>query len=77
MFGQGRVIELLTRVAQTTVPAGEVLRRLLGAVLEHRASRLEDDAATVLLDWHGANRLRDPYQARIGTDDDLGLTTYW
>jgi hypothetical protein len=40
-----------------------VLRRLSRTVMDHQDGRLQDDATTLLLEWHGRERA-DPY-----TDD--------
>ncbi len=48
-FGEGRVLEVIAATA--ALPASEVVRLMIHAVLDHRAGRLGDDATVVCIDW--------------------------
>lgn len=50
-FGVDRLKDLLERNLGMGLVASEVLRRTAGAVVEHRAEHLEDDATLVMLEW--------------------------
>ncbi len=50
-FGVDRLKDLLERNLGMGLVASEVLRRTAGAVVEHRAGHLEDDATLVMLEW--------------------------
>lgn len=52
-FGLYRLGDLLERESSTPRPPEEVLRRLVLAVVNHRGTRLRDDASMVLLHWDG------------------------
>jgi serine phosphatase RsbU (regulator of sigma subunit) len=62
-FGDGPLEDFLVRAVASGLPAPEVLRRLSRTVMDHQDGRLQDDATTLLLEWHGRERA-DPY-----TDD--------
>jgi serine phosphatase RsbU (regulator of sigma subunit) len=53
LFGMERLADLLEREAASGQPAGELLRRLVRAVLEHQAGGLRDDATLLLVNWTG------------------------
>jgi len=55
-FGARQLGQLLRETAQRS-PA-EVVRLLTGAVIDHRAGQLADDATAVCLDWHGPESQR-------------------
>ena len=48
-FGLERLVDLFGRTLLTEVPPAELLRRLVGVVLDHSAHELHDDAALVLV----------------------------
>jgi serine phosphatase RsbU (regulator of sigma subunit) len=50
-FGFGRFVDLVGRSALDRLRPDESVRHLLGAVLEHRQSDLDDDATMLLLQW--------------------------
>jgi hypothetical protein len=52
-FGLERLVDLFGRTLLTDVPPAELLRRLVGAVLDHSAHELHDDAALVLVQRRG------------------------
>jgi sigma-B regulation protein RsbU (phosphoserine phosphatase) len=53
LFGLDRLAGLLEREAASGQPAGELLRRLVRAVLEHQAGGLRGDATLLLVQWTG------------------------
>jgi hypothetical protein len=54
LFGLDRLADLLEREAASGLQAGELLRRLVRAVLDHQAGGLRDDATLLLLvQWTG------------------------
>lgn len=67
-FGEQRLAEFVVRAAAAGMPAPETLRRLNQAVLAHQGGRLQDDATTVLVEWHGA----DPDERRGGAGEQRG-----
>lgn len=50
-FGEDRLAEVLLETL--SIPPAEVVRIVSGAVLDHRAGQLKDDASIVILDWRG------------------------
>jgi serine phosphatase RsbU (regulator of sigma subunit) len=50
-FGEERLVELTEHAAATELPAPEMLRRLVAAVLEHQSGQLQDDATLLLAEW--------------------------
>ena len=50
-FGDERLVELTEHAAATELPAPEMLRRLVAAVLEHQNGELQDDATLLLAEW--------------------------
>jgi serine phosphatase RsbU (regulator of sigma subunit) len=52
-FGLERLIDLVGRFASEVVAPEEMVRRLVGNVVEHRAADLRDDATVVLVEWAG------------------------
>lgn len=50
-FGPERLARRFTELAKADLPVGEVTRRLVGDVLGHQASRLQDDATLLLVRW--------------------------
>lgn len=50
-FGDERLVELTEHAAATDLPAPEMLRRLVAAVLEHQSGQLQDDATLMLAEW--------------------------
>lgn len=52
-FGVDRLADLAGRFASNNVPAEEIVRQLVAAVLEHHNSQLADDATLVLAQWNG------------------------
>jgi serine phosphatase RsbU (regulator of sigma subunit) len=53
LFGFQRLADLLEREAASGHPPEELVRRLVGAVLEHQAGGLRDDATLLLAQWTG------------------------
>ena len=53
LFGLDRLADLLEREAASGQPPEELVRRLVGAVLEHQAGGLRDDATLLLARWTG------------------------
>jgi len=53
LFGLGRLTDLAEREAASGRPAEEFVRRLVGAVTDHQASKLRDDATLLLVQWTG------------------------
>jgi hypothetical protein len=54
LFGVDRLVDLLEQQAAGEQEPEELLRRVVGAVLEHQGGDLRDDATLVLLRWAGA-----------------------
>jgi hypothetical protein len=52
-FGQDRLVDLVTRHLASGLPAPEIMRRVVHALLDHQAGDLEDDATLVVVEWHG------------------------
>jgi len=50
-FSEERLADFVVRVSAAGQAAPEVLRRLIGAVLEHQDGVLQDDATVLLLEW--------------------------
>src|SRR4051812_18143921 len=50
-FGEERLVELTEHAAASGLPAPEVLRRLVIAVLDHQKGQLQDDALLLLAEW--------------------------
>lgn len=50
-FGEERLVELTEHAAASGLPAPEVLRRLVMAVLDHQKGQLQDDASLLLAEW--------------------------
>ncbi len=51
-FGIERLGWFLERAAASELSAGEISRRLAHAVLDHHGGKLQDDATTLLVQWH-------------------------
>ncbi len=51
-FGTERLVRFVTRHTASGQPAAETLRRLNRAILAHQNGALQDDATTVLVEWH-------------------------
>ena len=51
LFGRERLGDLLERSVASGLPASEVMRRLMHALLDHQRGRLQDDATLLLLEW--------------------------
>lgn len=51
-FGTDRLVELTNRETAAGRPAAETLRRLNDTILRHQQGKLQDDATTVLIEWH-------------------------
>jgi serine phosphatase RsbU (regulator of sigma subunit) len=54
-FGVERLADLLGQHAADQLEPEEIIRRLVGAVLEYRDDRLADDATVVMFRWNGPN----------------------
>ena len=52
-FGLDRLIDLATQHTSDQEEAEEVVRHLVGAVLDHQSDHLPDDATVVLFQWNG------------------------
>ena len=52
-FGFERLVDLTQNHASDLVRPQEIVRRLVGQVLEHQATELRDDATVVLVRWEG------------------------
>jgi serine phosphatase RsbU (regulator of sigma subunit) len=52
-FGIERLADLAGRTASDQLPAEEIIRHLVSAVLEHHHGELGDDATLVMVQWHG------------------------
>ena len=52
-FGVERLADLASQHASDQLEPEEVVRRLVGAVLEHQNDKLADDATLVLVQWNG------------------------
>jgi serine/threonine protein phosphatase PrpC len=55
-FGLNQFTDFIIRHHADGLPVPETLRRLMRAVLNHHAGRLDDDATVVCLEWHGPSR---------------------
>ena len=58
-FGQERLVALLQAVeppGESPVPAAELMRRVVHALLEHQQSRLTDDATLMLVQYRHATQ---------------------
>ncbi len=51
-FGTERLVRFVTRHTASGQPAAETLRRLNRTILAHQNGALQDDATTVLVEWH-------------------------
>jgi len=56
LFGLPRLIDLVEREAGSNAQPEEVLRRLVGALLDHQPDGLRDDATFLLVQWTGRAR---------------------
>jgi len=54
-FGIERLADLAGRHASDQLDPAEILRRLVGAVLDYKSDRLDDDATLVLVRWDGVS----------------------
>ncbi|MFI8302878.1 PP2C family protein-serine/threonine phosphatase [Streptomyces sp. NPDC085927] len=52
LFGETRFADFIIRAIASGETAPEALRRLINTILEHRDSRLNDDATILMLEWH-------------------------
>jgi serine phosphatase RsbU (regulator of sigma subunit) len=52
-FGVQRLVDLTTQHASDQQEPEEIVRQLVGAVLDHQSSELPDDATIVLFQWNG------------------------
>lgn len=59
-FGEERLADFIVRTIAAGLSAPETVRRLAAALLDHQGGELQDDATTVLLQWHGRGRLTAP-----------------
>lgn len=55
-FGQDRLVDLVSRHLATGLPAPEMMRRLVHALLAHQSAALSDDATLMLVVWLGVDR---------------------
>ncbi len=54
LFGEGRLVDHLTRAAASREPLPEMMRRLVHAILAHEGTELRDDATLLAVRWIGA-----------------------
>lgn len=52
-FGENRLVDFIVRHSAAGVLLPETLRRLIHAVLDRQAGRLQDDATILVLEWRG------------------------
>lgn len=52
-FGVDRLVELITQHSSDQEEAEEIVRLVVGAVLDHQSDELPDDATVVLFQWNG------------------------
>lgn len=55
LFGEGRLIDHLTRAATSREPLPELMRRLAHAIVDHEGHELRDDATLLATCWHGGD----------------------
>jgi serine phosphatase RsbU (regulator of sigma subunit) len=53
LFGLDRLIDLTQANASDLIRPEELVRRLVGSVLDHQRADLRDDATVVLVRWNG------------------------
>lgn len=53
LFGESRLVDQLRRAATSREPLPEMMRRLVHAILDHEAGRLQDDATLLAVSWNG------------------------
>lgn len=54
-YGQERLVDLVGRSLASELPAPEIMRRVVHALLDHQAGDLDDDATLLLVEWHGSS----------------------
>jgi len=54
-FGTDRLVDEVTKASSAALPAAETMRRLVHGILDHQHGDMQDDATTVLVEWHGAD----------------------
>lgn len=52
-FGLDRLADLTGQCASNQLPPEEIVRQLVRSVLDHRRSKLRDDATVLLVEWQG------------------------
>ncbi len=52
-FGDDRLADFVFRASAARTPPPETMRQLVHAILEHQEGNLQDDAATILVEWRG------------------------
>ncbi|MFJ8106061.1 PP2C family protein-serine/threonine phosphatase [Streptomyces sp. NPDC096132] len=57
-FGRDRFVDFIVRHHSGHQTLHETLRRLMHAVVEHHAGRLDDDATVLLAEWHAGHQHR-------------------
>jgi serine phosphatase RsbU (regulator of sigma subunit) len=60
LFGVERLADLAGRHASDQVEPEEIVRQIVGALLEYKADQLADDATLVLIRWNGGTTRPDP-----------------
>jgi serine phosphatase RsbU (regulator of sigma subunit) len=60
LFGVERLADLIGRHASDQVEPEEIVRQIVGAILEYKADQLADDATLVLVRWNGGTAPREP-----------------
>jgi hypothetical protein len=63
-FGEPRLIDLVVRELAAELPAPEMMRRVVRALLEHQQAQLSDDATLMLIEWRTSAPLGDSGQPR-------------
>jgi serine phosphatase RsbU (regulator of sigma subunit) len=53
LFGLERLADLTQSYSSDLVEPEEIVRRLVGAVLDHQRANLRDDATLVMVRWNG------------------------
>lgn len=51
LFGQDRLVDLITRNLAAGLPAPETMRRLVKTLLEYQQDQLSDDATMLMVQW--------------------------
>jgi len=55
-FGDARLADFVIRASASTASPPETMRQLVHSILQHQQGNLQDDAATILVQWRGEGR---------------------